>query len=112
MYFVLTRNGTPLAYFFLALVGNQVRLADFGPAALNSATAQLLSIAAQLAAKRHYSGALRIVAATSEQNVRSGFLDSGFHQSYEEEVRGLVNPALVDVKQYRLTYLDLDALCL
>jgi hypothetical protein len=113
MYFVLTRNTKPIAYFFLVLAGAQVRLADYGPAALDSATAKLVGVAAQLAARQHYSDALRIVAATSEPAVQSGLLDSGFRSTYEEEIRGLiVDPALTSVKQYRLTHLDLDALCL
>lgn len=112
MYFVVTRNSTPVAYFFLVLAGTQVRLADFGPADLDSPTTQAVSMAAQVAAKQHYPEALRMAVVTSELTVRSAFLASGFRQSYQEEIRGLVNSALVDVKQYRLTYLDLDALCL
>ncbi len=113
MVFVLTRNSSPVAYFFLVLAGSQVRLADYGPAGLESSIAKLIGIAAQLAAKQHYSDALRIAAATSETAVRSGLVDSGFRRSYEEEIRGLiVDPALNPIQQYRLTYLDCDALCL
>ncbi len=113
MYFIVTRNDKPIAYLFLVLAGRQVRLADYGPAGLDSQTAKLIGIAAQFAAKQHYPDALRIAAVTSEPVVLSGLLDAGLRSSYEEEIRGLiVDPALVPVKQYRLTYLDLDALCL
>ena len=107
MFFVVTRNGSHVAYFFLVLAGTQVRLADYGPAGLESSVAKLIGVAAQLAAKEHYSDALRIAAATSEPAVRSGLLDSGFRRSYEEEIRGLiVDPALNPIQQYRLTYLE------
>ena len=113
MYFVLTRNGRPIAYFFLVLAGTQVRLADYGPADLDPEIANMIGIAAQLAAKRHYPDALRISAATSEPAVQSGLLKAGFRNTYEEEIRALiVATALIPVKQCRLTYLDLDALCL
>lgn len=111
--FVLSCHGRPVAYFFLVVAGTQVRLADYGPAGLDEATARNLGVAAQLAAKQHYSDASRIAAATSELQVQSGLLDSGFRATYEEEIRGLiVEPELTAVKQYRVTYLDLDALCL
>ena len=113
MCFILSRNGNPIAYFFLVLAGAQVRLADYGPAGLEPQAAGMLGTAAQIAAKRHYSEALRIAAATSEPDIQAGLIDAGFRNSYEEEIRGLIaNPALIPVKQYRLTYLDLDALCL
>ncbi len=113
MYFVVRRNDKPIAYFFLVLAGTQVRLADYGPAGLDSHTARLIGVAAQLAARQHYPDALRIAAVTSEPAVQSGLLDAGFRGTYEEEIRGLiVDPSLTPVKRYRLTYLDLDALCL
>ncbi len=113
LYFVLTRNGKPIAYFFLVLAGAEVRLADYGPAGLDSHTGKLIGVSAQLAAKQHYPDALRIAAATSEPDVQSGLLDAGLRNTYEEEIRGLIaDPALTSVRQYRLTYLDLDALCL
>lgn len=113
MSFVLTRQGTPVAYFFLVLAGKHVRLADYGPASLDEAIAENLGIAAQLAAKKHYPEALRISAVTSEARVRAGWLRSGLRQSYEEETRALtVAPALSSVSQCRITYLDCDALCL
>lgn len=113
MYFVVIRNSTPIAYFFLVQIGDQVRLADYGPAGLDEPAAQVVGAAAQLAAKQNYRGVSRIVTVASESAVRSGLLESGFRQSYEEEIRGLIaDPALLPVKQYRLTYLDLDALCL
>jgi hypothetical protein len=113
MFFVLSRNGTAIAYFFLVLAGTQVRLADYGPARLDSETAKLIALAAQLAAKQHYPDALRITAVTSERGVQAGWSHAGFRNVYEEEIRGLiVDPALIPVKRYRLTYLDLDALCL
>ena len=113
MVFVVTRNGSQVAYFYLVLAGTQVRLADYGPAGLESSVAKLIGIAAQLAAKDHYSEALRISAATSEPAVRSGLLDSGFRQSYEEEIRGLILDSVLNPKQqYRFNYLDCDALCL
>lgn len=110
MYFLVSRQRTPLAYFFLVLAAGQARVADFGPAALDASAAAAVGTAAQLAARRYYPEALRITTVTSEPTVRAGFLQSGFRQSYEEEIRGLiVEPALQPVKQYRLTYLDLDA---
>jgi len=113
MCFVLRRINKPIAYFFLVLAGAQVRLADYGPAGLDLYFARLIGIAAQLAARRYYPDALRIAAATSEQAVHTGLLDAGFRNNYEEEIRGLIaDPALIPVKEYRLTYLDLDALCL
>lgn len=113
MFFLLTQKGQTVAYFFLVLTGNQVRLADYGPAWLDDSVAQILGAAAQLATRQHYPDALRISAATSEPAVRSGLLKSGFRHSYEEEIRGLIaDPGLTPVKQYRLTYLDCDALCL
>ena len=113
MYFLLNRQGRAIAYFFIVLAGSQVRLADYGPAALDESTAEAIGVAAQLAAKEYYPGAVWIAAATSEPAVRSGLLQSGFRQFYEEEIRGLiVDPALSSVREYRLTYLDCDALCL
>jgi hypothetical protein len=113
MFFLVTRSGRAVAYFYLVLAGSQVRLADFGPAGMDAENAKLVGVAAQLAARRHYPEALRIAAATSEPRVQSGWVYSGFRSSYEEEIRGLIaDPALIPVKQYRLTYLDLDALCL
>jgi hypothetical protein len=113
MYFVLLRNGKPIAYFFLVLAGGQVRLADYGPAGLDSHNAKLIGIAAQLAAKRNYPDVLRFAAATSEPMVQAGLLDAGLRKTFEEEIRGLIaDPALIPVRQYRFTYLDLDALCL
>jgi hypothetical protein len=113
MSFVLARQGTPVAYFFLVLVGKHVRLADFGPANLDEEVAQQLAAAAQLAAKQLYPQAIRLSAVTSEAKVLAGWLRSGFRQSYEEEIRALVvEPALRVIPQYRLTYLDCDALCL
>jgi hypothetical protein len=113
MSFVLTQQGKAIAYFFLVLAGNQVRLADYGPANLAEEAARNLSIAAQLAAKQQYKDAIRISAVTSEAAVRAAWLRSGFRQTYEEEIRALVvEPALNSVSQYRITYLDCDALCL
>ncbi len=113
MCFVITRDGTPIAYFFMVRAGGQVRIADYGPAGLNSNTAKLLGIAAQLAARQHYPDVLRIAVATSEPAVQAGLTDSGLLNTYQEEIRGLIaDPGLSAVKQYRLTYLDLDALCL
>lgn len=111
MYFLITRDGNPIAYFFLVQVGHQVRLADYGPAGLDESTAHVVGTAAQLAARRNYDGISRIATITSEPSVRAGLLQSGFLQSYKEEIRGLISdPALLPMKQYRLTYLDLDAL--
>jgi hypothetical protein len=113
MCFVVAREGTPIAYFFLALAGTQLRIADYGPAGLDSQTAKWVGMAAQLAARRYYPDALRIAVATSETAVQPGLREAGFRDTYEEEIRGLIaDPALIPVKQYRLTYLDLDALCL
>ncbi len=113
MFFVVSHGSGPVAYFFLVLAGTQVRLADYGPAGLDSSIAKVIGAAAQLAAKQHYPDALRIAAATSEPTVRSGFIDSGFRDSYEDEIRGLmIDPELSRIQQYRLTYLDGDALCL
>lgn len=112
MAFVLSHGNTAVAYFFLVLAGRQVRVADYGPANLNADVSQNLSVAAQIVAKRCYPDALRISAATSEQTVRSGWLHSGLRQSYEEEIRALVvEPMLNNMPQFRLTYLDCDALC-
>ena len=111
MYFVVIRGASPIAYFFLVQVGEQVRLADYGPAGLDESAAHVLGTAAQLAARRNYQGVRRISTVTSERPVRAGLLQSGFLQSYTEEIRGLIaDPALLPVKEYRLTYLDLDAL--
>ena len=111
--YVLTRKGNAVAYFFLVLAGTHVRVADYGPANLEEAAAKNLGMAAQLAAKEHYPEALRISAATSEEPVRSCWLQAGFRVAYVEEIRALVvEPALQDVSEYRLTYLDCDALCL
>ena len=113
MCFVLGRNGSAVAYFYLVLAGAQARLADFGPAGMDAQSAKLLGVAAHLAAKQHYPEALRVAAATSEPEVLSGWVEAGFRLSYEEEIRGLIaDPVLIPVSQYRLTYLDLDALCL
>jgi hypothetical protein len=113
MSFILTRQSLPVAYFYLVQAGNQVRLADYGPASLDETVAQNLGAAAQLAAKRHCAGATLIAVATSEEGLRAGLLCSGFRQSYEEEIRTLViEPALHATPQFRLTYLDCDALCL
>jgi len=113
MSFVLTRQGVPVAYFYLVGIGRQVRLADYGPASLDEVVAQNLGAATQLAAKKHYPDALRISAVTSEDAVRTDWLRSGFREAYREEIRALVvNPALEGVSRYRLTYLDCDALCL
>jgi len=113
MYFVLNKAGRACAYFFLVLAGQQVRVADFGPGNLDQSTSHALAMATQLAAKRHYPKAVRISTATSEMSARDGFLAAGFRLSYQEEIRALlVDPALQNFRNCRLTYLDLDALCL
>ncbi len=113
MCFFLSRQQTPVAYFFLAQVGNHVRLADYGPAGMDEAAGEIMGLAAQIAAKQYFPHATRISAATSESPVRDGLVRAGLRNSYDEEIRALVvEEALNPVSHYRLTYLDCDALCL
>src|SRR5262249_39205275 len=44
MFFLLSREGKALAYFFLAAAGNQVRVADYGPAWLDDSNAKALGM--------------------------------------------------------------------
>lgn len=111
--FSLRKGTQPVAYLFLVQVGDQVRLADYGPANLDEETASILGVAAQKAARSSFPSATTAVAATSEPSVRAGFLRSGFRISREEEIRALkLNKILNPIKQFRLTLLDWDALCL
>ncbi len=113
MSFVLTWHGEAVGYFLLVLAGSEVRVADYGPARLGEHAAEVLGIAGQVAARKHYPDALRLSIATSEERELAGLVRSGFRQSYKEEIRALIaDPALQPVTHYRLTYLDLDALCL
>jgi hypothetical protein len=111
--FLLEQGGAAIAYFFLAERGNEVRLADYGPAGMDSNRSKLLGIAAQQAARKSFPAAEWIVTATSEASVRDGFCSSGFRQTGQEEIRVITTKAsLRDVTNYRLSYLDLDIVCL
>ena len=111
--FMLRKEKVPLAYFFLAQVRREVRLADYGPAGLDEKASRQLGIAAQSAARRHFSDAHGILAVTAEDATADAWKKSGFRPSHTETIRvRKLNEQLRDVKRFRLTLLDWDLLCL
>jgi hypothetical protein len=106
-------SGAPAAYFLLVQVGDQVRLADYGPASLDEETSRIVGLGAQVLARSLFPDAMSIIAATSETSSRSGFLQSGFRLLRDEPIKVLkLNKALGSISQFRLTLIDGDALCL
>lgn len=111
--FSLRKGTQAVAYLFLVQVGDQVRLADYGPANLDEETATMLGVAVQKAARSTFPSGATAIAATSEASVRAGFLQSGLRISREEEIKALkLNKILNPIERFRLTLLDWDALCL
>ncbi|MEI9811632.1 MAG: hypothetical protein WDO18_02675 [Acidobacteriota bacterium] len=101
------------AYFLLVQVGDQVRLADYGPSDLDEETSRILGLAAQSLARSSFPDATAVVAATSESSTRSGFLRSGFRLDREEKIKVLkLDKALRSIDRFRLTLIDSDSLCL
>ncbi len=102
-----------VAYFLLVQVGDQVRLADYGPAGLDEETSRILGLGAQALALSLFPDATSVIAATSEPSSRSGFLRSGFRLGRDEPIKVLkLNKSLAPISQFRLTLIDGDALCL
>lgn len=110
---LLKRGGECLAYLLLVQVGHQVRLADYGPPGLDEETSMVLGTSAQMLARSAFLGAATLVAATTEEPVRSGWIRSGFRPGLEEAICALkLSPALDQVDRFRMTLLDWDAVCL
>jgi len=106
-------NSSAVAYFLLVQVGDQVRLADYGPAGLDEETSRIVGLGAQALALSMFPDATSVMAATSEPHSRSGFLRSGFRLVREEPIKVLkLNNSLSPISQFRLTLIDGDALCL
>ena len=95
----LQKDGGKIAYFFLVRVGNQVRLADYGPAA-------------QKAARRLFRDATSLFAVTSEPHAASGWKTSGLRWQHEEPIKVLNLNGAWNPTRYRLTMLDWDIVCL
>lgn len=111
--FAISHKNKCIAYFFLAQVGAEVRLADYGPSAMNEEASRILGIAVQQAAKKYYPNGEWMKAATSEDTVKAGLRLAGLRQSARAEIRVLVaNEALTSMHKCRLTLLDWDALCI
>gem|GEM_PF-2567328 len=112
-FFVLLRGQTEVAYFFLAQVRNQVRLADYGPVGLGDEESHVLGIAAQTAARSSFPDAVSLLAVTSEEQVRAAWVRAGLRTRAEEPIKALkMNKQLNSVTHFRLTLLDWDSLCL
>ena len=110
---VLKRGGECLAYLLLVRVGRQVRLADYGPPGLDEETSMVLGTSAQMLARSAFPGAATLVAATTEEPVRTGWIRSGLHAGREETISALkLNPALDHIDRFWMTLLDWDAVCL
>lgn len=113
MFFLLERQGRPVAYFFLVLTGTQVRTADYGPRGMSEADAKVCGTAIQLAAREHYPEAWRVSILTTEPVPKAGFMRSGFRPGTREENRIILSDqSLQFVQGYGLTFMDLDTLCL
>lgn len=111
--FALRKQTATLAYFFLVQVQREVRLADYGPAALNEETSWQLGIAAQAAARQHFPQAHSLLALTSETLSVGAWARSGLVPIATEPIRVLkLNAKLNEITQFRLTLLDWDLLCL
>ena len=111
---LLSKGANPTtAYVLLVQVGDQVRLADYGPAGLDEETSRILGLGAQALALSVFPDATAVIAATSEPPTRSGFLKSGFRLSRDESIKVLkLDKSLSSIERFRLTLLDWDALCL
>jgi len=113
LFFLLERNGRVVAYFFLVLVGKQVRTADYGPRGMSESDAEVCGTAIQIAARQHYPEAWRVSILTNELVPKAGFMRSGFRPGTREENRiVLSDQSLQSVQCYGLTFMDLDTLCL
>ncbi len=111
--FVLNQAGKEFAYFYLAQVDHEVRLADYGPAGLAPAEARVLAIAALSAARTHFPSATDFLAGTSEQPVCEGFEQAGLHLYRHDSIRvRQSHEFLSGVQQFRLTMIDWDAVYL
>ena len=103
----------PAAYFLLAQVECEARLIDFGPAGMSAATAQMLGVSAQLAARSDFPRAIRIATATTESMVREGLLASGFREHRRKTMRVLpLSPEMRAISKFRVTMIDWDTACL
>jgi hypothetical protein len=101
----------PIAYVFLIQVGEQVRLADYGPAGLDENSSMVLGIGVRDFAKSSFPTATSIMIATSETAVSAGISRAGFRLRREEPIRVLkTEKALENIHSFRLTLLDWDAL--
>ena len=110
---LLRRKSKPVAYFLLVQSGNQVRMADYGPADLDTETAQMLGVAAQQLARSEFRGATSALAVTSETAVREGLLSAGFRERGSEPIKVLKqDKRLKEVTAFRLTQIDWDSYCL
>jgi hypothetical protein len=91
--------------------GNEVRLADYGPAGLDAGTSAVLGNAVQLVARSAFPGAVRIAACTSEPGALAGLVKSGLRLRQEKPICVLkLNGDLDTVSHYRLTLMDWDKL--
>jgi hypothetical protein len=109
---VLYKHSKPMAYLFLIQVGEQLRLADYGPAGLDEDTSVMLGQAVQKLAKSLFPSATEFMAATSETGVLGGLLGAGFRLHDEEPIKVLkTGTGLEQIERFRLTLLDWDLLC-
>jgi hypothetical protein len=111
--YLLSNSSRPVAYFVLAQVGWEVRLIDFGPAALDAATARMLGACAQQFARTDFQNAAAIVTTTTEPAVREGLLRSGLREHRQRMLRVLpLKPVIRTITKFRLTMIDWDIVCL
>jgi hypothetical protein len=109
---VFYRRSKPMAYLFLIQVGEQLRLADYGPPGLNEETSAMFGEAVRKLGKSLFPSATGVMAATSETGMLAGLLQAGFHLSSEEPIKVLKTGTGLDgIDRFRLTLLDWDRLC-
>jgi hypothetical protein len=108
---VLYKHSNPMAYLFLIQVGEQLRLADYGPAELDEETSMMLGQAVHLA-KSSFPSTTEFRSVTSETGVLAGLLRAGFRLRKEEPIKVLkTGTGLEQIDHFRLTPLDWDLVC-
>jgi hypothetical protein len=109
--FLLRKGTTAVAYGLLIQAGNEVRLADYGPADLGEDTSCVLGHGIQLVARSAFPQAVMIAACTSERGALAGFMRSGLRLRQEKPICVLkLNSDLDTVSHFRLTLMDWDKL--
>ncbi len=108
---VLSRRSEPIAYLYTVQIGEQLRLADYGPAGLDEETSVIVGRAFQEISRNSFSHVTELMAVTSETGVLAGLLQTGFQLRGETPITVLTkNPDLQQVDRFRLTLLDWDLL--